>query len=253
MDQTATRPAPILQRTIPYGPRAPQRLPGIAPMAMEDWLPRDDAFAAQMALRDRLIGTRRAAVLALDDSARPAARELQDMVLALAWPGAGDAVTRPDGVRVPVDRDDPLATLGRIAQQDFCILQKPEGAEEHLLTGAVLCFPASWWLDEKFLRLLIGIHAPVAEYDADLARRVQRLFDGIQPGRPLWRFNALWYDDPALHQPRREGARRDPVDPATARYLRSEWQCLVRLPETGAVVFSIHTYVLSRETVVGMA
>jgi hypothetical protein len=88
----------------------------------------------------------------------------------------------------------------------------------------------------------------VAPYDADLARRVQRLFDAIRPDRPLWRHNGLKYADPALYHPGREGAAR-PRDPGAAQFLRSERQCLVRLPVSGAVVFSIHTYLLHRDDV----
>ena len=144
---------------------------------------------------------------------------------------------------------DPLGTLGQLLQEDFCLLQKPEGANEHLLTGAVLCFPAGWRLSEKFMRPLLAIHDPVPEYDAKLGARVQRLFDGVQVDRPLWRFNVLWYDDPELYQPRSAIAPRELGDPAQAPYLRSERQCILRLPETRAVVFSIHTYVVARADV----
>ena len=179
-------------------------------------------------------------------AARPAAHELLDTVLdALrGLPGyrsAGDdAVTRPDGVRVAIDRDAPLLTLGRLVQEDFCLLERRANRAEHLLTGAILCFPASWRLSDKFMRPLTTIHAPVADYDAGIARRVQRLFDAIRPGRPLWRANALRYHEAELFQPRRDETGRPR---ATAPYLRSERQCLVRLPATGAVVFSIHSYV----------
>jgi hypothetical protein len=173
------------------------------------------------------------------------------MVLRDAWPEAGARLTRSDGVEVVVNRNDPLGTLCRLVQEDFCILQKPEGqaSDQHILTGAILCFPASWRLDEKFMAPLIGIHDPVAEYDARLATRVQRLFDGVKPGRPLWRFNVLWYDDPTLFQPRSAHERRTARDAGKAAYLRSEKQSILRLPETGAVVFSIHTYVLDRASV----
>jgi len=36
------------------------------------------------------------------------------------------------------------------------------------------------------------------------------------------------------------------VDIGSAPYLRSERQSILRLPDTGAVVFSIHTYVVAR-------
>ncbi|REC58851.1 DUF3445 domain-containing protein [Rhodosalinus sediminis] len=238
--------APVLQRRIPFDTTAP-RLPGTAPLDPAAWLLADEAFAAQMALRDWLIGERRDAVIRLDPAARPAAEELLEVTLAhlATRPGYridGARVLRPDGVSVPLDRGDPMATLGRLAQEDFCLMEK-RGAE-HVLTAAVLCFPASWTLSQKFLRPLLRIHAPVAEYDAALARRVQRLFDGVQPGRPLWRFNLLAYDDPALFQPRREGEARAAAP--DAGYLRAERQCILRLPATRAVAFTIHTWVVAR-------
>jgi dimethylamine monooxygenase subunit A len=111
-----------------------------------------------------------------------------------------------------------------------------------VLTGAILCFPASWTLAEKIGRPMSAIHGPVHEYDARIATSVQRMMRAIQPGAMLWRANALVYDDATLHQPRVEGARRPP--PVEGLYLRSERQSFVRLPVTGAVVFAIHTYVV---------
>lgn len=235
----------ILQNDIPYDPRNPRALPGIQPADMDNWLHRDDAFSAQMAHRDMLLETRRDDVLALDPSAQPAAQELLGLVLHHGYPTATDDVVRADGVQVAIDRACPLETLCKLVQEDFCILQKR--GNEHVLTGAILCFPASWRLSEKFMRPLVDIHVPVSSYDDNIARRVQRLFDGIQPDRPLWRFNALWYDDPELHQPRSGSDPRKIRDRGTTAYLRSERQTLLRLPQSGAVVFSIHTYVLAAD------
>jgi hypothetical protein len=234
----------ILQKSIPHDVLNPRPLPGIQPLELATWLHADDAFAGQMARREALLRDQRADVLAMDDNARPAAEELLDLVLARAYGQVDQTVTRPDGVEVNIDRSDPMGTLGRIVQEDFCILEKQ--GDEHVLTAAVLCFPASWRLAEKFMRPLTAIHVPVEVYDANLARRVQRLFDGVQPGRPLWRFNALWYADPELHQPRSAQAPREVEDAQSGRYMRSEKQCILRLPQTRAVVFSIHTYVVDR-------
>ncbi|MFT7595473.1 MAG: hypothetical protein ACI8R4_002802 [Paracoccaceae bacterium] len=241
--------ADILQKSLPYDPFDPRPLPGIQPFVLNDWLVEDEALAGQMALRDQLLQQSRDAVLAMDDSARLAAEELLDMVLGLVCPVATDVVTRSDGVEVAINRSDPMGTLGRLVQEDLCILQK--SGDEHILTGAVLCFSTSWMLEEKFMHPLIGIHQTVDEYDGGMAARVQRLFDGVQPGRPLWRFNALWYQDPSLHQPRSIHARRDHPNDGEGDFLRSERQCILRLPQTGAVVFSIHTYVLARADVTG--
>ncbi|MEH6774925.1 MAG: DUF3445 domain-containing protein [Cereibacter changlensis] len=253
---------PILQASLPFAPWMDPRtwrLPGILPVEGEDWLRIDDAYAAQMAERDRLIAATPGLVEGMLESARPAAEELFELVL--GWlartPGftvAAGQVTRPDGVAVPLDRGRPLLTLGRLVQEDLCLLQAEGG--ESLLTGAILCFPASWTLAEKLGRPMIRIHVPVESYTEAVARRVQRLFDAIRPEQMLWRANALVYDDPALHQPRPEGVHRPA--PRDGRYLRSERQVLRRLPETRAVVFSIHTYLvrigdLAPEARAGMA
>lgn len=235
------------------------RLPGVLPVEGEDWLRIDDAYPGQMAERDRLIADSAEIVHGMLEGARPAAEELYAKVL--EWlsrqPGfrVGEAsVKRPDGVEVALDATMPLKTLGHLVQEDLCLMEKH--GEEHVLTGAILCFPASWWLTEKLGRPLLGIHSPVETYDPDIARRVQRLFDSIRPEQPLWRMNALVYRDPTLHQPRRE---KDPrTDRRGGSYVRCERQCLLRLPQTRAVVFSIHSYVveiatLSEEERAGLA
>ena len=226
---------PVLQRRLAVAPWTDprlRRLPGMLPLDMDDWLRVDDAHAGQMALRHRLIAERPGDVLALLPGAEAAAAEV--LALVAARTGAGAAV--PAG-------GHPMAVLGRLAQEDFCILEKR--GTEHVLTAAVLCFPASWTLAEKLGRPLGRIHAPVAAYVADVARRVERLFDALHPDRPLWRANALLCDDPTLHRPRREAGPRRAM--GTPRYVRSERQCLLRLPRTGAVVFSIHTSVVRLE------
>lgn len=237
----------IVQNSVPYDITKPRPLPGIAPLDPANWLIVDEAYAAQMAERERLIKDRRDAVIAMDDAAAPAVAELLDMVLdQLSAMGgftvAADHVIRPDGARVEIDRDDPLATLGMLVQEDLCVMEKR--GDEHVLTAAVLCFPSNWMLREKFLRPLIGIHVPVDAYDDNIAKRVQRLFNGIQPGRPLWRFNVLWYGNDLLHNPFSESEEHSTVPREDANYLRSERQVLTRLPDTGAVVFSIHTYMV---------
>ena len=241
----------ILQSRIPYDVFATRSLPGVQRLEMADWLDVGDAYGGQMRERARLLGAHRGDVVMLEDTARDAAQELLDIVLddlaQRAGFGVADSVACPDGRFVAINRDDPLGTLGHLVQEDFCILQKR--GDEHALSGAVLCFPASWTLAEKFARPLGAIHTPVAEYNADIAARVQRLFDGVQVGRAMWRFNVLWYADATLHQPRGFQDRREREEPGEAAFLRSERQCILRLPETQAVVFSIHTYVMARGAV----
>ena len=237
----------ILQDRLPFipwmDPRT-ARLPGVLPVT-DDWLHQDEAFAGQMAARDLLIAGQRGAVHAILPQAQAAAAELLDLVLAnlRCNPGyqiGADVVRRPDGVAVPLDRQQPLLTSGRLVQEDLCLMQSQ--GDEHVLTGAVLCFPASWTLAQKIGKPLSSIHQPVLPYTADIGRRVQRMFNAIRPDQPLWRMNYLCYDDPDLHQPRLETERRP--HPQDRVYLRAERQCFVRLAVSQAVVFSIHTYVV---------
>ena len=238
---------PVFQHTLPY-PLPSGRLPGIAPLALDEWLLADEAFAGQMALRDTLLARRRADVVQLRAAARPAAGELLALVLDLLSRRAdyrreAGAMRRPDGKRVRLDAGDPLGTLGHLVQEDFCLLIRHPGRREHVLEGAVLCFPAGWTLAEKLGHPLGRIHAPVASYDPEMGRRVQRLFDALRPEQPLWRANALPYQHAELFAPASEAAPRPGAGP-DAPWLRSERQCLLRLPNSGAVVFSIHTYLL---------
>lgn len=248
---------PILQSALPFCPwmdPRTARLPGVLPVEADDWLRVDDAFAGQMAERDRLLAAVPDRVHALLDEGHDAGIELYEVILARLARQSGYLIgehkaRRPDGIEVPLDRDHPLKTLCRLVQEDLCLMQND--GHEHRLTGAALCFPASWSLAEKIGRPLTGIHTPVPSYDPDIARRVQRMFDAIRVEQPLWRMNALVYVDPTLHQPRAE------ADPRTDRrgggYVRSERQCFLRLPRTRAVVFSIHTYVVRIDSLTAAA
>lgn len=236
----------ILNARLPFAPwvdPARRRLPGVMPLKRADWLLVSDAYPAQMAERARLLAERPADVLACQPNTRAAALELLDEVLrdlpTLGFGVTGTHITCPDDRSVALDRANPLQSLGLLLQEDFCILQKPEAAAEHVLTGAVLCFPSSWTLAEKLGHPLLRIHAPVAGYDDQMGARVQRMFDAIRPEQPLWRANLLRYANPALYQPRPEFAPKDKRD--NGDFIRSERQCLLRLPVSRAVVFSIHT------------
>lgn len=240
----------VLQSFLPFAPWADprtRRLPGILPLDMADWLRVDDAYAAQMALRGRLLAERAAEVVGETPQAAAAVAELYDFVLDRLPEGfdrAGDVVTRPDGVRVPLDSGRKLWTLGHLVQEDLCLMEE-DGAGEHLLSAAVLCFPAGWTLAEKLGRPMMRIHLPVAKYTEDVGKRVQRLMDAVRVETPLWRANAHHSRAP-LFNPLREDAPKDMVEQGDMPFIRSERQCLIRLPQSRAVLFSIHTYLVAR-------
>lgn len=243
---------PILQDALavmPWMDPLAARLPGVQPCPPDQWLIRDEAFAGQMAYRDRLIAMQGEDVVQSPPEAGGAARGLLAAVLALVagdvdYRREGETVVRPDGVTVDLG-EDPLRVAGRLVQQDLLLLS-PFGGE-HRLIAAVVCFPTSWTLGQKIGRPMTAIHAPVARYDEGIARRTERIIANLRPGEPVWRANVLPYNDPELRQPRREGEHR-PFDPARPTFIRVERQTLLRLSPT-SVVFAIHTSIVPIERV----
>jgi len=198
------------------------RLPGVQPVTKHDWLIRCDTYAAQMDYRRELIKSRRDHVFVKTEGALEACQELQDMLC--------------DGP----PNDHPLINAALTVQEDLCILQKQ--GDSHILTAAVMCFPSSWDVREKIGRSIASIHDPVPEF-SDVSSTVERMLSAIRIEQPLGRANFLIYTDPELHQPRGEGIAK-PIDPTGPRYVRVERQTFRRLPETLAIVFAIHTYVV---------
>ncbi len=234
----------ICQRFLPIQPWAhPQtrKLPGIQPVKPGEWLIFDEVYSEQMAYRDDLLRQKRADVFMARKDSLDAQRELLSLLLSELnddYTISDTRVIRPDGQSIEFT-DEPIITAAKLVQEDLLIL------EDGILTAAVLCFPASWTLSEKFGRGLIGIHDVVVEYDDNLAKRVGRLFDAIRPEQPLWRANYMIYADPELHQPRLESDTRTDT---SGEFIRVERQTLRKLPETGAVVFGIHTFVAPLST-----
>lgn len=239
----------IVQKRLIFAPWTDprtRRLPGTIPVSAADWLLTDDAFAGQMALREALIAGRAQDVHRLHAGCIPAANELYAWIMRILPARGydiGALIRRPDGGLVRPDPEQPLLTLGRLVAEDLCLMI-PGEEDEHVLGGAILCFPAGWSLAQKFMRPMTRIHAPVAKYTGDVGRRVQRLLDGIRPGMGLLRGTAHHSNAP-LHNPRTEQQGRAPQ--GDLPLIRVERQCLFRLPQTEAVVFSIHTSVIRRQ------
>jgi hypothetical protein len=208
---------------------------GLNALDPEDWLWIDERFAAETAERSRLIAERTDKVHAMLPEAETAALELFAMV---------EGFMAARGVHSTRDSADmpPLMRLGMLAQEDFCLMQRrPDGA--YALTGALLCFPQHWHLHQKLGRPLAEIHAPVPGFAARLGGPVERFFANLRVERPVWRANWGLVESPALFHP----GKREPIpdlSPENAGerlWLRVERQTLRRLPETGAVVFTIRT------------
>ncbi len=236
---------------------------GLMSLDPEEWIEPDGNLAAELAEKDRLFAERHGEVVQARPGSGAAQAELLDLLAGhmarrhpeiLARDG-GTLALRPTGrtYRVADWRDAPIDLAGRLVQEDF-LLMRP-GADGYTLEAASLCFPSRWRLAEKMGRPLAAIHRPVPGYADRLERPVDRFFDRLDAGRPVWRVNWSVLDDPALFQPvRRRGAAESPVAPeeAGARlHLRCERQTLRRLPETGWAVFGVKTHVDPLSTLAG--
>ncbi len=231
-------------RVKPWLKAATSRLPGIQPLDLSDWVWVDDAFERQMLYREHLMNNQTSKVLAMRTDVHVAVNELLEMLVSHLKTVEGyvvgsEGVMRPDRVLVPLGKWTAIETIGRLGQQDFCVLTKQ--GNEHVLQAAALCFPASWRLEDKIGKPMVAIHEPVDNYSGVMAKKVQNMFDLMRPEQPLWRANFLIYSDPDLFQPRREGIKRQLT--GTKRWVRVERQTLRKLPQSGAIVFGIHSFV----------
>lgn len=173
-----------------------------------------------------------------------AQREFHDMLLAYLLREHGDAycmrgnqlVMPETGLHWTMGDDELLWRASLWVQDDFCLLQpSPSG---YRLTAASLCAASFWRLEDKLGLPLVGIHTPVPGFKTHLADRVERVFEHIKADSPLWRANWSVVSSNALNQ--RKPARSPGA--ADALFLRVERQSLLRLPQSGAVVFSIRVY-----------
>lgn len=240
-------PAPYL----PFLDAHKGKPPGLWALDPATWVELDAAYAPQMAYRDRLNGERADQVALATPGSEAAVAELSDHLVdhlttdpASGFLRIGEGVRRPDGVTIITT--GAIGALGRLCQEDWVVMQERDGASEYVLTAANLCFPSHWDLREKIGLPLTPIHAPVPDYEVDLAPRINRVFSALHEDRPLQRLNWSVYDYDELHLP---GAphRATGRDARPDFFLRVERQTLRRLPQTKAVVFGIKIYVTPLE------
>ena len=224
---------------------------GLRPRTEAEWLPFDDAFgnsstrADQLAQKSTLLDTKRDEVFACDGANLAACGEVRDMVMA-HLDSHHPATTSP----APAAGMHPLEQAARAVPEDLLILAPRERGPESdvldwVLVAAALAFPAHWVLAEKMGRPLAGIHEPVPHYGERLERPMDRFFTAMKIGPISHRWNWSVVTTDKLFTPHR--MRRVPL-PENAGlneiFLRMESQTLRKLPLSGAILFTIRTYVL---------
>lgn len=224
-----------------------------------DWLEVGADRGHQMGERRRLLRERRDEVVA----ALPGSEEAEDELLALLLDHLQNHArdlykVEPDAVfeistgwQVKRQGTPPLDLIGQLAQEDFCILQRWDG--HYILTAAVLCFPGHWSLAEKIGKSLIDIHAPVPRFAEQIGDPVARLFERLEPERPVQQLNWSLVDTNQLFLPpthRRDPIEIGPYDVGARLRLRIERQTLRRLARSSAVIFGIRTHVAALDAAI---
>lgn len=228
---------------------------GLAPLDLDEWIEPDPRLAAHLLEREQLIRDKRDVVLREEPGTREVQREALQLVVdhvVARYP----ALYRLEGRRLTVlatgrsfDLDDesepPLAIAGHIVTDDLLILTPGEAG--YRLVAAVLCFPSAWSLADRFGQTLDGLHEAVPGYQSKLARVMNRIFENLKVDQPVWRVNWSIYPDDQLHHPESKERPRawfdDPANLAPEAFVRVERQTLRRMPESGAMLFTVRIHV----------
>ncbi|GHO96162.1 hypothetical protein KSF_062100 [Reticulibacter mediterranei] len=151
----------------------------------------------------------------------------------------------------------PLDWVGRQMQEDLLILSG-NAADEMPLVAGQLCFPNGWCLDDKMGKSFLGIHHEVPLFAHYLGRSSSLLLERLKPERPVWRVNWSLKATPRLNLTphffsEEQEAHLILENIGTRCFLRLERQTLSRLPRTGCILFTIHTYQAPLDTVIESA
>ncbi|MEM6664771.1 MAG: DUF3445 domain-containing protein [Pseudomonadota bacterium] len=241
---------PERPRFTPYADRGHPFGINLRSLDPSAWIDVDDRLAIDLARKSELFDDRFEAVFQALPGTEDAQREVLEALAdhlgschGKTHSRDGDTVTvRETGASQAIGNPDvpPLLAASRLVQDDLCLMRKGEAG--YRLVAASLCFPSGWRLHDKIGRPMVEIHAPVPGYAGRMASMVDRIFEKLRVGLPVWRMNWSIYSDDDLHMP---GAH-DQVDWAPGlditgdnAFIRTERQTLTRMPRSGDILFTI--------------
>ena len=152
------------------------------------------------------------------------------------------------------DSSEPLLQLSYLIEEDFMLLEEAEGKLQ--ITAASNAYSSSGRLAASVGQDMAWAHEPVPKLTDKIGGKIARVLGSILTATPCERFN--WqitpiatvffpHDDP--HAANAAAMReiladlcRDPSRAGELLWIRVERQALVRLPDSAALVFSLHTY-----------
>ncbi len=138
---------------------------------------------------------------------------------------------------------DSLRDAAGSVWEDLCVLEA-DAAGQYRLTAAAVGFPTDWRLAGKMGLPLTAIHAPIHGYAEELAAGVDHFFTNLPPGIIFGRANWFVVASDAWRYlpddtPQARFAHVTAANTGETLFLRCERQTLRRLPDSGAVLFTI--------------
>lgn len=208
---------------LPFLAGPPEFTVGLKPLPREAWL-HPDTEAHTLPEKRALLAARRADVFAETAGSQPAQAEVATLI-----------------------GGDDLLTAAAMVSDDLCVMMRRE--DQWVLAAAALCAPTFWSLAENIGQPVAHLHGPVPDNlgpggAQGLTARITRMFDAVAPGVIMERFNWTVQAGPDRFAPSQAPliARAETTPVAQAAdllHLRVERQTIQKLPQTGAMLFTI--------------
>lgn len=226
---------PRLTHTPYAGPTRPFTI-GLSALDPARWIEPDAELDRYLGEKRELAATRLTDVFRATEDSLPAQEECLAALVAHLKARHPQLLDQA----IPTDPGlPPLLRAGLLVQDDLVIMMKRDAGWS--IAAAHLSFPSSWSLAEKFDRPMEQVHEHVPGFEGGTrnAAMINRIFDNLAPGHPAERFNwSINWQEKLFHP---ETGRNDDAEPEQA-VVRVERQTLSKLPETGAIVFTIRIY-----------
>ncbi|KAJ8128336.1 hypothetical protein O1611_g5299 [Lasiodiplodia mahajangana] len=154
----------------------------------------------------------------------------------------------------PESAETALGHLGSMMDEDLLFLLPANDGGGYILSAFVNCFANGPHTRQRLQKNVRAIHAPIPGYEDELASRVDQWFDTLSAGKIVKRTNWAITDDnrmfvPEGHFPFSDVSEANPNIDCSKLYVRSERQTLRRLQQSGAIVFSLRTYIYPLKTI----
>lgn len=162
-----------------------------------------------------------------------------------AGPLLREAAAFARSLGIPVDEGASAAQLGSAWEPDYVLLN--DGLR---VQAGCVCFPSFWSLPEKLGQVIDLVHDPVPGLNEEIGAKIRVFLERLKPGDIWERWNWGLAATPERNcHPEMRRPRLDANATLASTWFRVEHQALVRLPETGSILFGIriHSRTLEEE------